>query len=229
MDRSKDKFFNDIHRLGRILVILVLVAFIFVPIALTIAFDADVNIRLTLVGVGALLSFMVPLAIGEFFGYAPVLGPSMYLSLMTGNTVNMKIPVVVSSLQSSKVDPASKEGEIIKIMAVGASSLTATIIIFISMLAMTTVLPFLESDLLAPAMDNVFICMMGGLMMPMMMADIKRCIFPIALVIVLVLLLGSTTVSSMLSFVIIIVLILTTVFEYILAKKKEKKEAKAQS
>lgn len=223
MDRASDSFFISIHKLGRISIILVILTFIFVPFSLSILHSIQVDYGDVIKGVLTILSFMGPLAVGEFLGYAPVLGPSLYLSLMTGNTMNMKIPAVLSSLQAAEVDASTKEGEIIKILAVGTSSLVATLIIILGMFSLGFLLPLLTSPTLAPAFENILPCMMGALVVPLAMKSMKHCIFPTVLVILAMVLLGYSTVVAAQSILILVVMILTTLFEYVLEKREEKR------
>lgn len=222
MDRSTDPFFVSIHKLGKFSTILVILTFIFVPFSLSVFHNITVNYKDVLIGIFTLLSFMGPLAVGEFLGYAPVLGPSLYLSLMTGNTMNMKIPAVLSSLQAADTDASTKEGEIIKILAVGTSSLVATTIIIIGMLSLGYILPLLTSETLSPAFENILPCMMGALVVPIALKALKHCIFPTALVILAMLTLGYATVAAAQSILILVVMILTTLFEYFCEKRAEK-------
>lgn len=218
MNEEKNLNFNEytksIHRLGKISVFIVIISFIFVPLGIGIFYNINVNVKQTLFAIGSILSFMGPLAIGEFLGYAPILGSSLYLSLMTGNTTNMKIPIVISSLEMEKIDPNSEEAELIKIIAVGTSSLFVILALFISIFLITPIMPIIDNPILTPAFNNIIPCMMGALFIPEFLKNPKNYIFPTIFVLVLTLILGFDIVNAQQSFVLIATIMVFTMWVY---------------
>ena len=65
----------------------------------------------------------IPVAIVEFLVYAPMLGVGgSYLSFLTGNVTNMKIPCVMNSQDIAGTEVGTTEHEIISTISVATSS-----------------------------------------------------------------------------------------------------------
>ncbi len=229
MDRSKDKFFNQIHLQGRLFVIVVIIAFILVPVLTSLIFNVSVDAKQTWTATLAILSFMAPLAVGEFFAYGMVLGPSTYLALVAGNINNMKLPVVVSGLEMAGVEDKTKEAEIIKLIAVAVGTLAALVLMFVGMLAVSAIAPFLSNPVFSPAFSNILPCVMGALFVPLVLAKPKAAILPIVLTVIGTLVLGYKYINSNISYVIIVLIIITSIWEYYRAKVREKNAPTAQA
>lgn len=228
MDKRHDSFYNQAHRVGRICTVCVLLSFIAAPALMTVVFDLELNVAATTSAALAILAFMAPMAISEFLSYAPALGIGLYLSLMTGNTMNMKIPAVLSSLNAVGVDPNSKEGDIVRILAVGMSSIVTMGILVIGMIGLQFLMPVLSAPILQPAFSNVLPAVMGPLAIPLMLKDIKLNAFSVGFVVIMTLILGVSAMASMSSYFIIITLILTTAWKYFLISRTEKTSSVSQ-
>lgn len=222
MDKKHDSYYNQAHRIGRICTLCVLLSFVAAPALMTLVFNLDLNVSATISASLAILAVMAPLAVGEFFSYAPALGVGLYLSLMTGNTMNMKIPAVMSSLNAAEIDPNSKEGDIVRILAVGMSSIVTMAVLVVGMIGLQFILPALSTPVLQPAFNNVLPAVLGPLAIPMIVKDPKLNAGPIVFVAVMSLILGYAKMTSMESYFMIITMVVATLWKFFLLKREDR-------
>ena len=71
----------------------------------------------------------------EAVSYAPLLGTGgQYLSFITGNVSNLKLPAAINAQTIAKVEQGSEEQEIITTIAIAVSSIVTTVIILIGLI-----------------------------------------------------------------------------------------------
>ncbi len=105
-------------------------------------------------------------AIVEVITYTPMLGAGgTYLSFVTGNITNLKLPCGLNAMNSAKVKANSEEGEIISTIAIGVSAIVTTVIIAVGVLAFGDTVQTLMApgSSLAPAFNNVTTALFGAL------------------------------------------------------------------
>ncbi len=105
-------------------------------------------------------------AIVEVITYTPMLGAGgTYLSFVTGNITNLKLPCGLNAMNSAKVKANSEEGEVISTIAIGVSAIVTTIIIAVGVLAFGDTVQGLMApgSALAPAFNNVTTALFGAL------------------------------------------------------------------
>jgi hypothetical protein len=130
--------------------------------------------------------FYFPIAVAEFFTYAPMLGTGgSFLVFTTGNVTNLKIPCAITCMENAGVKPGTDEGEVFSTIAIASSSIITTLIIFIGMLAIIPLQPILSAEVLQPAFNNILPALFGGLGAYWIQKQWKLAIVPIALVAIL--------------------------------------------
>jgi hypothetical protein len=115
--------------------------------------------------VGVLAIYWIS-AIVEVITYTPMLGAGgTYLSFVTGNITNLKLPCGLNAMNSAKVKANSEEGEVISTIAIGVSAIVTTVIIAVGVLVFgDTVAKLMEpGSALAPAFNNVTTALFGAL------------------------------------------------------------------
>ncbi len=233
MNESKNttSYDNTVHRLGRVSTIIMLLALVAVPTATAILFNVQVDVNKTVTAFLGAFSLFGVIGTIEFFSYAPVLGAGgQYLSSITGNISNMKLPAALSGIKLSKFEPGSKEAEVVSTIAIAISSLVTTAIVFLGMLFISMFLPILQSPVLAPAFSNMMPALMGALAVPYFMKDFKTASVPCLIAAILTLVLGYSTVAGLQSYLMPVFLILTVLWTRVLFafKKKEQKVESTQ-
>ena len=183
---DKDKFFREfndsLHRLGRFTLILGSIFLISVPFLVGMINEVSPD------GAGFIKGFMrvgtiyIPVAIVEFLVYAPMLGVGgSYLSFITGNVTNMKIPCVMNSQDIAGTSPGQPEHEIISTINVATSSIVTTLVIVVGVILMVPLQPVLSSEVLLPAFDNVVPALFGALGLKYFIKSPKLAVIPLVL------------------------------------------------
>ena len=108
-----------------------------------------------------------------------------YLSFVTGNIGNLKLPCALNALEQADVKANSEEGEIVSTVAIAVSSIVTTIIILLGVILIIPLTPVLESPALAPAFAQLLPALFGGLGVVFISKNAKLSIAPICLMLVL--------------------------------------------
>ncbi len=182
---SRD-YAETIHRNGRIWMLLAIIATQGVPLAISLHYGVWPPFGTFLKGFIPTIMVFWPIGMIEVLTYTPMLGSGgTYLSFVTGNVTNLKVPSAITAMQQAGVEPSTKEGEIISTLAVGASSLVTNLVLALGVLLMSYLVPVLESPVLRPAFENLLPSLFGALGVVFVSRNWKVSIAPIALMVVL--------------------------------------------
>jgi len=160
-------YFDKVHTWGRVSCVVSLVFMLGIPLAITLHLDAWPPLQGLLKGLAGVLPIFWTTAVIETLSYGPVIGSGgAYLSFVTGNIANLKIPCAIAALKSADVRVTSEEGEVISTIAVAASAITTTVLIAAGVLLLTPVLPMIaeENSPAAPAFQQVLPALFGALL-----------------------------------------------------------------
>lgn len=183
-------YFDKTHTLGRIWTVCALFLFIGIPLAMTIYLDAWPNPSDFFKGLASVAIIFYPTAIVEVISYSPLLGAAgTYLSFVTGNITNLKLPCTMSALETSGYSVTSEEGEVISTIAVATSSIVTTLIIAIC-IALMSVTGFIQkitspSSVLYPAFQQILPCLFGAIGATYFVKHYKLAIAPLAVVLMI--------------------------------------------
>lgn len=177
---------ESVHFYGRtwgIIVAAVLIAF---PIILSIVFGTLPNGEVLVKGILATAPMYWAVGIIEIFTYVPMLGAGgTYLSFVTGNISNLKLPCAIDAMERAGVKSSSEEGEVISTISIAVSSIVTTLIIILGVILIVPLTPILESPVLVPAFDMILPALFGGLAVVFISKNLKLSIAPIILMLVL--------------------------------------------
>lgn len=183
---------------------------------------------------GAVISPFIIMAlsgVAEPIVYSPMVGVNgMYLSFLTGNLSNLKIPCVVKAQEIAGTKRGTEEDEIVATIAVATSSLVTILIIAVIVLCLA-VIPDLtqkinDAPYLTPAFGCVVYALFGSLGGKYIVKNPKLAIFPIVIIVALSLVLGFVGLDpgSAYLFVGIAICLIFAVLQ-ILREKKKMREA----
>lgn len=142
---------------------------------------------------GAVISPLILMAlsgIAEPIVYSPMVGINgMYLSFVTGNLSNLKIPCVVKAQEIAGTKMGTEENEIVATIAIATSSLVTILIIGI-LVILLAVIPNLDEMIksapyLTPAFGCVVYALFGSLGGKYVVKNPKLAIFPLIIVVIL--------------------------------------------
>lgn len=183
---KKQTYLESVHTYGRIWGLSLFVLALLFPVAVGIIFNAIPNWNALLGGLVAILPMYWAVGVVEMFTYVPMLGAGgAYLSFVTGNIANLKLPCALDAMERANVKASSEEGEIISTIAIAVSGIVTTVIIIIGVVLIVPLTPILEAPVLAPAFDMILPALFGGLAVVFVSKNLKLSIAPIILMLAL--------------------------------------------
>ncbi|MBO5196524.1 MAG: hypothetical protein J6C03_05455 [Clostridia bacterium] len=186
MKKEKLTYLESVHRDGRIWGIALCLVILLFPIAVCLVFKTVPQWNALLKGALAVMPMYWAVGIVEMFTYIPMLGAGgAYLSFVTGNISNLKLPCAIDAMERANVKASSEEGEIISTISIAVSSIVTTIIIIIGVILIAPLTPVLESEVLTPAFEQMLPALFGGLAVVFVSKNAKLSIAPIILMLVL--------------------------------------------
>ncbi len=187
MKQNKEySYMDSVHRDGRIWNLTVMVILLAFPVVVSLIFSAMPD--WAAVGKGLLATAPMYWAVGviETITYIPMLGAGgSYLSFVTGNISNLKLPCALNALENAEVKAQSEEGEIISTIAIAVSSIVTTLIIILGVILIVPLTPVLSSEVLKPAFDQMLPALFGGLGVVFVSRNLKLAIAPVLLMLIL--------------------------------------------
>ena len=185
-ERSYTQYMDSVYRDGAIWNIAMVVILMAFPVVVGLIFQAVPD--WAAVGKGLLATAPMYWAVGvvETVTFIPMLGAGgSYLSFVTGNISNLKLPCAMNALESAKVKAQSEEGELISTIAIAVSSIVTTLIIIIGVALIIPLTPLLSSEALKPAFDQMLPALFGALGVALVSKNWKIAIAPVALMLIL--------------------------------------------
>ena len=189
-EQEKEKIFEEynhgLHRLGRITLIVAAALLIAVPFVIGMLNGVSPDWKGTLSGFAKVGMIYIPVAIVEFLVYAPMLGVGgSYLSFLTGNVTNMKIPCAMNSRDIAQTKVGTPENEIISTISVATSAIVTTLVIVVGVILLVPLQPVLQNEALLPAFNNVVPALFGALGLKYFAKSPKIACIPLLLMTVL--------------------------------------------
>jgi hypothetical protein len=184
--KEKMSYIDSVHRAGRIWNISVMILLMMFPVTVAFLFGAMPDWKA--LGLGLVATAPMYWAVGaiETITFVPMLGAGgSYLSFVTGNISNLKLPCAINALEQNGVSANSEEGEIISTIAIATSSIVTTIIIIIGVICIVPLTPILEAPVLAPAFEQMLPALFGGLGVAFVSKNWKIAVAPVVLMLVL--------------------------------------------
>ena len=181
MKKSKT-YIDKMHLWGSIWSVTALCALFMVPVVFSLYYNAFPQLNTLLKAVVKIIPIYWGTAIIEVITYTPMLGAGgTYLSFVTGNITNLKLPCALSALDRSGYRAQSEEGEVISTIAIASSAITTTVIIAVGVLAFGPSITKITApgSLLAPAFEYVIPALFGALGASYFTKHWKISIFPI--------------------------------------------------
>ena len=179
-------YIDSVHRDGTIWNLLVMAILIAFPIAVAVIFKAAPDFGALVVGLISTAPMYWAVGVIETITFVPMLGAGgSYLSFVTGNISNLKLPCALNALEQNEVSASSEEGEIISTIAIATSSIVTTIIIIIGVICIVPLTPILEAPVLEPAFAQMLPALFGGLGVAFVSKNWKIAVAPIVLMLIL--------------------------------------------
>ena len=184
MDREQffSDFNNELHKIGRVSMVLMIGALLCVPFVFGALNDLSPDWAGFLDGIIKVGIIYYPTSIVEFLIYTPMLGVGgSYLSFLTGNVTNMRIPCAMNAAAIAGTEPGTAEHEIVSTIAVATSAITTTLVIVAGVVLLVPLQPVLQNPVLQPAFNNVVPALFGALGMQYFSKSLKLTAGPLTL------------------------------------------------
>ena len=185
-ERQKELFFtefnNSLHRLGKILLFVSMILLLSVPFVIGALNSVMPELGGFLSGMAKVGIIYIPVAIVEFLVYTPMLGVGgSYISFLTGNVTNMKIPCAMNARDMAETTVGTPENEIISTISTATSAIVTTLVIVVGVLLIVPLQPVLQSETLLPAFNNVVPALFGALGLKYFAKSPKIAVIPLLL------------------------------------------------
>ena len=203
-------YMDKVHRWGRIWSVSALAVLYSVPLIFSVVNNSFPEINILLKALVAVIPIYWGTAVVEVITYTPLLGAGgTYLSFVTGNISNLKMPCAMNAMERADVKANSEEGEIISTISIGASAITTTLVIAIGVIAFAPVLPLItaKDSIIKPAFQYVIPALFGALCASYLAKYWKLAILPILAGVIVYIFVPSLPVGTMIFITIVVSLI----------------------
>ena len=182
---TQAQYIEKLHRHGRRFMIISTVLMLLVPFVFSWINNAWPTWDLIVKGFMTVGAIYIPIGIIETLNYAPMLGVgATYISHVTGNISNMKLPAALSAMKQANVEPGSDEAEIIATLSVASSSIVTTIIILVGVVLLLPYLGIVQ-EFLGPVTDYLVPAIFGALGLVFVVRHWKLTIVPLTVMLLL--------------------------------------------
>ena len=186
---------NSLHRLGRFLLVSGVVILSLVPFIIGMMYGVSPDLAAFLEGFAKVAVVYYPVSLVEFLIYTPMLGVGgSYISFITGNVTNMKIPVAMNAKEIAGTEVGTPENEIISTLSTATSAIVTTLVIVAGVILLVPLQPVLQNPVLLPAFNNVVPALFGALGLKYFIKSPQIAVIPVLFMILL-----CTFVPSMIS------------------------------
>ncbi len=196
-EQTYSLYLQSTHRIGRIATGITLLLLLGAPFAMGGVLGAMPNLRAFLIGfLGIGVVYLVSCVV-EYLIYVPMLGAGgSYLAFITGNLINMKIPCAMNARDMVGAKSGTPENEIISTLSIATSSLVTILVLAAGVVLMIPLQPFLQSEALRPAFDNVVPALFGAMAYKYFRGNLKIAAAPLFFMSLLFVLVPSLTGST---------------------------------
>lgn len=183
-------YIDRVHTWGRIWSLATLCVLLSVPLSICLYFGVWPEAKPVFSALAKVVPIYWGTTIVEVFTYTPMLGAGgTYVSFVSGNISNLKLPCGLNAMENAHVKANSEEGEVISTIAIGVSAIITTVIIAVGVLAFT---PFLSvitdpDSVFCPAFTYVLPALFGALGAGYFRKHWKISVLPIAVGIIVLL------------------------------------------
>ena len=137
---------------------------VYMPFVVLAAYDSIPSLgEVFNVNTFSILLIYIPVGFSEALSYTPILGCSAYLAFITGNIMNLKLPVAANAMNLTKKQPNTPEGEAIASVAVAVSSLMTVAILTLAAVCASFISPVFELPAVKTASGYLLPALFGSM------------------------------------------------------------------
>ncbi len=179
-------YLESVHHYGKIWGLFLCALILSFPIFIMVIYQVLPRWEALAVGLIGVVPMYWAVGIIEMFTFTPMLGAGgTYLSFVTGNISNLKLPCAIDALDKTGYKASSEEGEVISTISIAVSSIVTTLIILLGVILIIPLSPILQNPQLKVAFDQLLPALFGGLGVVFISKNFKLAIAPVLLMLVL--------------------------------------------
>ena len=168
---------NSIHNWGKLFTWIALGLILMVPVAYCLSAKTLPDWKALSKCIPFLLGY-VAIGLIEAVSYAPLLGTGgQYMSFITGNVSNLKLPCAINAQSITGVEKGSEEEEIVTTVSIAVSSIVTTLVIVIGLIPLIIFQDKIVS-ILQPVSPYVIPAIFGGLTLVLVATYFKIAVIP---------------------------------------------------
>ncbi|MCC8023077.1 MAG: hypothetical protein LIO46_04765, partial [Clostridiales bacterium] len=197
---TTDNYIEQMHKFGRRSIIMALIMMFAFPVLMAVYFQMPDSFsdffsgsfdwgaffsslfdwRVFFSGLLSVSMIYLPVCIGEVIMYSPVLGTgSTYLTFITGNISNLKLPCIMNSMSITETEEGTEEAEVIATLASASSSCMTALVMIVGVILMIPLTPVLSNEILSPAFENLLPVLFGAIGVTYLAKSVRLGIVPI--------------------------------------------------
>jgi len=191
------KYLDSVHRLGKIGSVLALLAMLGIPTVIAIVYNIMPDFgAIFKISIGLMIVF-IPVAVSECISYMPVLGSASYITYITGNVLNLKLPVAINATNVAGTKQGTEENDVIVTLAVAVSSMVTMVILALGVMLIAPLSPVFSLAPVQTATDYILPALFGGMFLPMLLDNtagdyqVKGKLLPLIIPFVLIILMNT--------------------------------------
>ena len=159
----KYSYLNSAHPLGRIGALISILFMVGIPIVICVVYDVIPSFNEVITTAVGLLAVYVPTALSEFVSYTPMLGTACYITFITGNVGNMKIPCALNAMEMTDSPLGTERGDTVSAIAVSVSSMVTMAIIALGVVLLVPLQPILQNPTVQVATSFMLPALFGSM------------------------------------------------------------------
>ncbi|MFR4519346.1 MAG: hypothetical protein ACLT40_05225 [Fusobacterium sp.] len=216
-----DNYISGITKIGRTTMLLGMVATLAPALLMTFYFGYNPGISAIVAGAICQISVSGAFWFSEPISYYPIVGRAgLYMTFLSGNTVNVRIPAAISAQQASGHLPGTNKGSIMGTVGMGVSVWVCAILLTISIIAGETLLAKVPASFMT-VLSLIIPALFGGIFTQFAIKSPKTGAF--ALIVCYIMMQVVKILPGNLSFLITVVAVFSSIY---VAKKLMDKELK---
>jgi len=185
---KKRSYMEQTYFLGRVWGLVLFFLMVAFPFVLCIVFKTVPQWEALGKGILAVAPLFCTIGVIEVFTYIPMLGAGgSYISFVTGNCSNLKLPVAIDALEKTGVSATTEEGECVSTIAIAVSNIVTTLIIVVGVIFIAPLSSVLQNPVLNPCFQTevILAALFGALGVAFITKNIKVAL-PLLLVLIVI-------------------------------------------
>lgn len=180
-----DNYERKNHFIGRTTLAAGFIISLLPPLVIWLVFGVLPPIDKLVEGIVSISALMLPVSIVEVFTFSPIMGSgAMYLSYLTGNISNLKLPCAAISMDAVNVKPSTREGDVISTIAIAGSVIASTLVVIAGVLLIVPISGHLDNPMIKPAFEQILPALFGALGGYYILKEWKFAVAPLAVALV---------------------------------------------